>query len=121
MGVYFARIDLAEADQRASVLGAFIALAGLALALYGTLAARRTDRARTPQSESTAGTVPDATLPNDETGTVRPEPGGVHNVIGGGTFHAPVIQGRDIGGVNFGTPIPPPVPPQPPATPPAEG
>ncbi len=40
LGVYLSRVELAEADQLASVIGVFIALAGLAVALYGLLAGR---------------------------------------------------------------------------------
>ncbi|MEV7010078.1 NACHT domain-containing protein [Streptosporangium sp. NPDC051022] len=39
---YFTRVDLGTADQAASVLGAFVGVAGLALAIHGTFAARRT-------------------------------------------------------------------------------
>lgn len=40
LGVYLSRVELAEADQLASVIGVFVALAGLGVALYGLLAGR---------------------------------------------------------------------------------
>ncbi|MEU8378139.1 hypothetical protein [Streptosporangium sp. NPDC048865] len=40
MALYLSRRELQEADQSASVISAFIGLAGLALAIYGTLADR---------------------------------------------------------------------------------
>ncbi|MER7211917.1 NACHT domain-containing protein [Streptosporangium sp. NPDC000239] len=42
MLLYFWRTDLETADQRASVLGLFVAVAGLALTVHGTLRDRRT-------------------------------------------------------------------------------
>jgi hypothetical protein len=35
LGFYFAKVGLAEADQLASVLGLFVAVAGLGVAIYG--------------------------------------------------------------------------------------
>ena len=37
--------------------------------------------------------------------------GDVANTVSGGTFHGPVLQGRDFTGLTFGPPAPPPVPP----------
>ena len=37
--------------------------------------------------------------------------GDVTNTISGGTFHGPVLQGRDLGGLTFGPPAPPPTAP----------
>jgi hypothetical protein len=34
--------------------------------------------------------------------------GDVANTISGGTFHGPVLQGRDFTGLTFGSPTPPP-------------
>ena len=40
--------------------------------------------------------------------------GDVTNTISGGTFHGPVLQGRDFSGLTFGSPAtPPPAPPGP--------
>ena len=79
MGVYFASVGLDEADKLASTIGAFIGLAGLALAIYGTVGTRR----RSP-------------LAPDSPTTPGPH-GAVHNEIHGGTFHGPTVQGRDFG------------------------
>ena len=34
--------------------------------------------------------------------------GDVSNTVSGGSFHGPVVQGRDFTGVTFGAPVPPP-------------
>jgi drug/metabolite transporter (DMT)-like permease len=44
LGIYFSRIGLDRADKTASVIGAFSGLAGLALAAYGVVLARREHR-----------------------------------------------------------------------------
>jgi hypothetical protein len=64
---YLSLVGLDEADKLASVIGAFIGLAGLALAVLG----------------GGGGSEP-----VDE--------GDVHNEVSGGTFHGPVFQGRDF-------------------------
>ncbi|MEV7969366.1 hypothetical protein AB0O34_25770 [Sphaerisporangium sp. NPDC088356] len=110
MGVYFARVGLDDADRSASVIGAFIGLAGLVLALCGTFGTRRTGRAQAPPEPMTR-VAPGGTPPGDQNGTGR-----VRNEITGGTFHAPVIQGRDMRGVAPGAPTP-----QSPVAPSAEG
>ena len=39
--------------------------------------------------------------------------GDVTNTVSGGTFHGPVLQGRDFTGLTFGSPAPePPAPPR---------
>ncbi|MGZ0204655.1 hypothetical protein ACNFR7_31285 [Streptomyces sp. RM1] len=43
LAFYFSRVGLDKADKTASVLGLFIALAGLAISIYGLLEARRSD------------------------------------------------------------------------------
>ncbi|GAA0435642.1 hypothetical protein Acor_55850 [Acrocarpospora corrugata] len=82
MALYLTQVDLAEADQWASVLSAFLGLVGLALTCYGTIVSRTSrEQAQTP-------------------GAAEPEQrDGVHNEISGGTFHGPVIQGREFGQV----------------------
>lgn len=42
LGVYFATVGLDEADKLASVIGVFVAVAGLGVAVYGLIAERRT-------------------------------------------------------------------------------
>ncbi|MFB9679478.1 hypothetical protein [Streptosporangium vulgare] len=64
----------------------FAGLAGLGLAVAGFVAGRRD-----PASMSAA---PPTSPPAPEAG---PAPGGkVRNEISGGTFHGPVMQGRDF-------------------------
>ncbi|MFI7134311.1 hypothetical protein ACIBQ1_52195 [Nonomuraea sp. NPDC050153] len=41
LGLYFVRVGLDEADKLASVIGAFVGLAGLGVAVYGLIADRR--------------------------------------------------------------------------------
>jgi hypothetical protein len=101
LGVYFTTVGLDKADKLASVIGAFIGLAGLALTAYGTITDRRPDQP--PPVEST--------------------PGAVHNEILGGIRLGPVLLGRDFGQIALGTPRPQPppmpVPPSGPDVPPA--
>lgn len=93
MGIYFTVVGLDEADKLASAIGAFIGLAGLALAIYGTVNARRSNPP--PQRPSAAQIAP----------------GTVHNEISGGIAHGAVIQARDVGHVALGPPHPPTPPP----------
>lgn|GEM_PF-5478085 len=80
LGWYFIAVGLDRADKLASVLGAFVGLLGLGLAIYGTVSSR-----------------PEAT---------QPAPGGVHNEITG-TVHGSAVQARDVeGGITFGDPKP---------------
>lgn len=80
LGWYFIAVGLDRADKLASVLGVFVGLLGLGLAIYGTVSSR-----------------PEA---------AQPEPGGVHNEISG-TVHGSAVQARDIeGGITFGAPKP---------------
>jgi hypothetical protein len=86
MGVYFTVVGLDKADKLASVIGAFIGIAGLSLAIYGTITALR--------SES----------PQESPSRTQAMPGSVHNEIHGGTHQGPIIQGRDFGHVDLGSP-----------------
>ncbi|MFD7630733.1 hypothetical protein ACFV7Q_32725 [Streptomyces sp. NPDC059851] len=45
---------------------------------------------------------------HDQARVVRTGDGEVTSTISGGTFHAPVVQGRDFSGVSFATAPPPP-------------
>ncbi|MFF0416419.1 hypothetical protein ACFYUY_39065 [Kitasatospora sp. NPDC004745] len=54
---------------------------------------------------------------HDRAKLVRTGDGGVANTVSGGTFHAPVQQGRDFSGTSF--PATPPAPPAEPAPGPA--
>ncbi|WP_219465805.1 hypothetical protein, partial [Nonomuraea rhizosphaerae] len=46
LGVIFVVLDLARADQLASVVGVFVALAGLVVSVYGVMLARRGEGSR---------------------------------------------------------------------------
>jgi hypothetical protein len=81
VSVYVAVNGLDQADKLASVIGALVCVAGLALAAYGTIS----DRAPAANPRS----APD------------PPSAKVQNEIRGGTFHGPVMQGQDLN-ITFG-------------------
>ncbi|WP_133061554.1 hypothetical protein [Streptosporangium minutum] len=85
MAIYFYQIELDEADKTASVVGVFVGLAGLALAIYGTVTERNKRINAAQLSESTPASEPEKT-----------QFGSINNNIMGGSFFGPVIQGRDI-------------------------
>jgi hypothetical protein len=91
MGVYFTRVGLAQADQSASVIGAFVGVAGLALSLFGVLAERRHPTSTTSDASADPGGAVAPRRPGTGSGDTR-------NAIKGGTFHGPVTLGRDITG-----------------------
>ncbi|MEU8276570.1 hypothetical protein ACFYOK_19945 [Microbispora bryophytorum] len=85
MAIYFYQIELDEADKTASVAGVFLGLAGLALAIYGTVTERNKHINATEPTESTPASVSE-----------RTQFGSINNNIMGGSFFGPVTQGRDI-------------------------
>ncbi|MEO3812247.1 hypothetical protein ABGB17_24890 [Sphaerisporangium sp. B11E5] len=94
MGVYFARVGLENADRTASVVGAFVGVAGLAVTLYALVNGSRTPAPPPPDAEDGHGAT--------------------YNTVKDGTVHGPVIQGRDFhGDITLG-----PVPPRPEEPPP---
>jgi membrane protein implicated in regulation of membrane protease activity len=88
LGLYFAAVGLARADKLASVLGAFVGLAGLALALFSYVLARRATSAQTMQPASRADN-PDH------------PPVTVHNEIIGNQYGSVVQAGEISGSVTF--------------------
>lgn len=102
MGAYFIAVGLDRADKLASVAGAFIGLGGLVLALYGVARERQQD------------------VPPEQLQPAEPTREATHNQIQGGTYYGPVIQGRDIGPVNIGSPPPKDAPQDSSCTPAAE-
>jgi hypothetical protein len=55
LGVYFATAGLDKADKLASVIGVFIAVAGLGVAVYGLIAERRSSGGGIWQRSTAAG------------------------------------------------------------------
>ncbi|HEX3958178.1 MAG TPA: hypothetical protein VHZ03_16330 [Trebonia sp.] len=76
MGIYFAEVGLDKATDVATVVGLFVALAGLVVAVYG-IRAGRADPAPGSAAEPATGDA-------------------VTNVITGSTINGTVIQGRHI-------------------------
>ena len=52
--IYFSSINLDEADKRASVLGALLGLAGLAVSIWGVIEGRRSSDSATPAARLTS-------------------------------------------------------------------
>ncbi|MFI6604043.1 hypothetical protein ACIBHX_48100 [Nonomuraea sp. NPDC050536] len=124
LGVVFIVLDLAQADQLASVIGVFVGLAGLGVSVYGLVLARRgaaPDSASSPVS-ATPQTEAAITARGERSVATRENSGVIltggaerisvtgagetHNTIDGGIFHGPVIQGRDITGLPAADPSP---------------
>ncbi|MFF0348928.1 hypothetical protein ACFYP0_14635 [Micromonospora arida] len=91
VGVFFGVTGVEDANRWSGVLGFFVGVLGLAVAIYS---AALTRRSLTPP-------------------TAPPPSGGrtVGNTISGGTFHQPAVQARDIIGLSIGSPAPPAGPP----------
>jgi hypothetical protein len=107
LGVTFIVLDLEEADQLASVVGVFVALAGLGVSVHGVMPARRGETRSRPSPPASAGddlaTSGDRSAAPPQAGEAGGQAaigrtGDTHNTISGGTFHAPVTMGRDITG-----------------------
>ncbi|WBB79202.1 hypothetical protein O7606_23980 [Micromonospora sp. WMMD882] len=126
LGVLLARAGLADADRWASVLGVFLNLAGVVVAGYSAVQARRAATLPAPppvvggdvDNRITKGQFTDAVVMGRDveqvsaTGGPAPDPaagrspltgasrsGGVSNRIDDGSFGGPVIMGRDIRGI----------------------
>ncbi|MFC4114794.1 hypothetical protein [Nonomuraea zeae] len=67
LGVYFARVGLADADQLASVIGVFVALAGLGVSVYGLITAR-------PPAQPEPPEPPEPQTPPQDRRPQRPAP-----------------------------------------------
>lgn len=80
---YFAAVGLEEADRLASVLGVFVGLAGLLIAIFGPALSVHTGR-----------TIRE---------NVRDRGVATHNTVSGGTIHGSILQGHEFSGpVNLG-------------------
>lgn len=97
VGVFFAVIGVEDADQWSGILGLFVGVAGLVVAVYGAVLTRRSM----------------TSAPASPTGGEA-----VHNTISGGTFRQSTVQARDIDGLSIGTSTTATGPPSPPAPPP---
>jgi hypothetical protein len=71
MGIYFAEVGLGAASQVAGVVGAFIGLAGLAVAVYGTASAK-TDHKEPgpPPGQGTRDVVTNTIKSSSNNGTI---------------------------------------------------
>ncbi|WP_432928208.1 hypothetical protein ACQPZZ_01500 [Microbispora sp. CA-135349] len=85
--IYFLKAGLDKADKLASVVSASIGIAALTSSLYFGMSDRQPNSPSSSQDERQAS---------------------LQNRIDGGTFHGPVIQGRDISDVTFNSSEPPP-------------
>jgi hypothetical protein len=134
LGRFLAGQHLAKADQWASVISMFLTAAGLAVAVYGVVQDRRSASSRTAERpvETVRNTITDAEVagpallvrdaqrvsltgtpipapadPDRQGEQVPPEgrtPGDVENRVEGGTFHGPLIMGRDLHDVTLPAP-----------------
>ncbi|MFI5927298.1 hypothetical protein ACIA3K_15085 [Micromonospora sp. NPDC051543] len=120
LAVALARAGLEDADRWSSVISMFVGTTGLALAVCSVVKARGSSSGPTNQVHNT---VTDALVkgtallgrdvrrvgsgrPASTGAAARPEqgPSEVRNEVRGGTFHEPLIMGRDIEDVS----LPPP-------------
>jgi hypothetical protein len=90
VGVFFVVTGVEAASLWSGVLGFFVGVLGLGVAVYSAVLTRRS--LTPPVAPSTGG-------------------GNVDNMISGGTFAQPAVQGRDISGLSFGSPAAPAGPP----------
>ncbi|MEU7802461.1 hypothetical protein AB0B10_24680 [Micromonospora arborensis] len=134
LGGFLTRAGLQDADQWASVIGVFLNGAGLVVAVYSVVQARRPPQpgtgddpvqtvhntirdsevqgpallARDVQRVSMTGAPLQASAPADpDTPAVSAEggvPGDVKNRVEGSTFHGPLIMGRDLRGIVLSPP-----------------
>jgi drug/metabolite transporter (DMT)-like permease len=65
LSIYFGRIGLDKADKTASVIGALSGLAGLALAAYGVVLARRDHKTHLPATGGTEQSVSNSVIGRD--------------------------------------------------------
>ncbi|MEH0975314.1 hypothetical protein V6U77_29755 [Micromonospora sp. CPCC 205546] len=135
LGLLLARAGLTEADRWASVIGVFVNIGGLMLVVYSAVQARRGDTFKSRPADTVRNTVINAEVSgpallgrdicgvSDACATIptsaladsgnAPVPAidrgsaAVENRVEGGTFHGPLIMGRDLSNVVF---PPPPSP-----------
>ncbi|NMO53434.1 hypothetical protein HH310_19865 [Actinoplanes sp. TBRC 11911] len=126
VAVALARAGLEDADRWSSVISLFLGIAGLALSVYSTVKARGDSSGPTNKVHNTVSnaSVEGLALLGRDVRRVGPsgrpasadaaphreqEPSEVRNQVQGGTFHGPLIMGRDIEDVT----LPPASPPEP--------
>ncbi|MCZ7421922.1 hypothetical protein O7605_20700 [Verrucosispora sp. WMMA2121] len=137
LGGFLAWAGLQDADRWASVIGVFVNVAGLVVAVYSVVQARRTASSGGGPTQTVRNTVTDAevagpallirdaqrvsltgtpvTAPVDDGGPDAPAPraaggapGDVDNRVTGGTFGGPLIMGRDLRDIVLPPSLPPP-------------
>ncbi|WPB90806.1 hypothetical protein [Streptomyces malaysiensis] len=99
LAVYFSVVGLEDADRTASVVGVFIGIGSLALAVAVELRSRRAPVAPGTGGGPSPGTGGDpdpspAGTPSDGRLTTGPRYGGDHIDFSGGVFHGPVVGQR---------------------------
>lgn len=129
VGGFFGVTGVEDANQWSGVLGFFIGVAGLVVAVYSAVLTRRSltppvgpsNGSGNVDNTISGGTFAQATVQGGNisglsfgspgvpagpspsaTGVTRT--GDVRSTISGGTFHQPVVQGGDISGLSFGSP-----------------
>lgn len=124
LGTIFIVLDLEQADQLASVVGVFVALAGLGISVYGVVLARRSSSPASSQATAPRSDIDAITEREERSVAVRDNfgviqtgdagraaitgAGNASNTITGGTFHGPVTMARDIVGPSAAQLSPPP-------------
>lgn len=99
LAAYFSVVGLEDADRTASVVGVFVGIGSLALAVAVELRSRRAPVAPGTGGGPSPGTGggPDpspARTPSDGRPTAGPRYGGDHIDFSGGVFHGPVVGQR---------------------------
>jgi hypothetical protein len=116
LGVFELHAGLEDADRWASVFGAFLNVAGLAVAVRSAVWSRRAATSPPPASVEVTNRIgggrfvgpvvqgrdvhvgPAPGSPEQPSASATPDAGAVSNHIENGTFDGPVIQGRDVHG-----------------------
>lgn len=70
LGVYLTRVGLEDADKLASVLGLFVALAGLGVAVYGVIADRKSSSDEHDDQDTSTPGESSITVDGDNNGIV---------------------------------------------------
>lgn len=99
LGVFLVRAGLDDADHWASVVGVFLNILGLILAVVGLVRSRHRSASPTPESGNriTGGDYAEQVILARDVNRDGTTPSGNHlNEITAGTYRGPVIMARDI-------------------------